>query len=108
MKIIARVPVREVRTARGFTHECESMEVVVLRLKRVQTGANTKRYYYHADIFPPREFLELCKISSSNFLLKKDDIIGKYYSVHINRKTNKKWMPPKKNWENDIILVEDL
>ncbi len=108
MKIIARIPIKEVQTERGFTHECATIEVVVLRLRRYQTGANTNRYYYHADILPPKELLDLCKIKSSNFLLNEDKTIGIYYSTNINRKTNKKWFPPKENWVNDKILIEYL
>lgn len=108
MKIIAKIPTEEIRKDGWLTHLHERFEVVVLRIRRYETGRNTKRFYYHVDVLPPKKLLKLCEIETSSFLLKEDEIIGKHYSTTIDRKLNKKWLPPKENWVEDRILIENL
>lgn len=86
MKILASIEVERIQlTASTFTFLCETMEVDVVRVMRIQADSYRKRYYYSADVKRPARMHPDAKSYARH---------GSEVRVNIVRKANPKWKPP--------------
>lgn len=85
MKITAGIPTKKVQGDGWYTFEREMMTVDVVRIFREKCDRTRERYYYTAEIRPPRELHpDAARIVVFDGLMR----------VNVNRKLNPKWKPP--------------
>lgn len=87
MKILAYIPVNEIKTQNTTQQISEIREVECVAITRSPVSYNNKelnRFHYSALIIPHIDCI------AKEYLLNKDG----YLHVNIVRKLNKKWKPP--------------
>lgn len=97
MKILASIPVKEIKNTNTTTYISEIREVECIWITRNHVSLQNKnlnRFHYQALVIPHEDFC------GNKFFLNKDGLLA----VNIIRSLNKKWKPPV--FEKDSYSVK--